>query len=81
MIRRTPNGFERFMTSLHKAFLLFYALAILYRIIFSQNARVIYLKKLYGGFRIFPSPICILIEKLSNPLFAPLLTVATQISR
>lgn len=41
MVRRTPNGFEQFVTSLHEAFLLFYALAVLYRVVFSQNVHVI----------------------------------------
>ena len=41
MVRRTPNGFEQFLASLHEAFLLFYALAVLYRVIFSQNVHVI----------------------------------------
>ena len=41
MVRSTPNGFEQFVTSLHEAFLLFYALAVLYRVVFSQNVHVI----------------------------------------
>lgn len=45
MVRRTPNGFEQFVTSLHEAFLLFYALAVSYRIILSRNVHVIVICK------------------------------------
>lgn len=45
MVRRTPNGFEQFMTSLHEAFWLFYALEVLYRIILSRNVHVIVICK------------------------------------
>ena len=37
MVRYTPNGFEQFMTWLHKAFLLFCTLTVLYRVISYQN--------------------------------------------
>ena len=44
MVRRTPNGFEPFMTWLHKAFLLFCTLTVLYRIILYQNVLGIVIK-------------------------------------
>ena len=37
MVRHTPNGFEHLTISLYKAFLLFWGLTVLYRVIFYQN--------------------------------------------
>ena len=46
MVRRTPNGFEQFTTWLHKAFLLFCTLAVLYRVILYQNILGIVIKSI-----------------------------------
>lgn len=44
MVRRTPNGFEQFMVWLHKMFLFFRALTVLYRVILYQNICLIVMK-------------------------------------
>ena len=46
MVRYTPNGFEQFMTWLHKAFLLFCTLTVLYRVISYQNVFGIVIKSM-----------------------------------
>ena len=42
MVRRTPNGFEQFITSLHKAFLFFYLSTLLYSITLYQNVYIVH---------------------------------------
>lgn len=46
MVRRTPNGFEQFMTWLHKMFLLFCTLAVSDRVILYQNVLEIVIKSI-----------------------------------
>ena len=46
MVRYTPNGFEQFMTWLHKAFLLFCTLTVLDRVISYQNVFGIVIKSM-----------------------------------
>ena len=46
MVRYAPNGFEQFMTWLHKAFLLFCTLTVLYRVISYQNVFGIVIKSM-----------------------------------
>ena len=46
MVRRTPNGFEQFMVWLHKMFLFFRALTVLYRVILYQNICLIVMKSI-----------------------------------
>lgn len=78
MVRRTPNGFERLMVLLHKVFLLFYALTVLYCVILPPNVYVIVIKSIQI-FQVFLSLIHILGTPKSSAILV--IAIAAAISR